>query len=298
MILRPITLLRSAEVREAVRQVVADTSATAIRSRAQPERGTELALKRLEQTQSRFNMTKAGRLESVRVLEELFFDLVATLDTGLFLEAGAKAAEASRRASQLLPGVPVVAFEANPYTFKRFDRKIDYQSEGVQYRNQALSSEPGSLSFNVRKTEDGKPAADGQGSLLKHTSYEPGHIQVTVPAVTLDSALDEFDGDNCALWIDVEGATRQVLGGAARTLQKASVVFVEVEDIEYWGSQWLSEEVVRALYEAGLHPVARDFQSRYQWNVVCVRKSLLFSPKFLEAVARYHQRVNRIQRAP
>lgn len=269
-----------------------DAGATAKRWRATPEEGTQIALERLEETRAQFDMSKPGRMESVRILEEFFYDLIVSLDTRLFLEAGAKQAFASRRASKLLPRAAVVAYEANPFTFKRFDTKIDFAGEGVQYRNQALSSEPGTLSFNVRKMEDGTPSADGQGSLLKHTSYEPGHLEVSVEATTLDHTLDEFNGHNVALWVDVEGATRQVLAGAARTLEKTSVVFVEVEDKEYWGDQWLSEDVVRALYQAGLEPVARDFQSRYQWNVICVRKSLLFSPKFLEPLARHHRRVS------
>lgn len=278
-----------------MRDVAGDAGAAAKRWRATPEQGTQIALERLESTRQRYDMAKPGRLESVRVLEELFFDLVVAFDTRLFLEAGAKQADASRRASKILPRASVLAYEANPYTFKRFDSKIDYAGEGVQYRNQALSSEPGELTFNVRKNEDGTPSADGQGSLLKHTSYEPGHIQVSVETTTLDHTLDEFNGHNVALWVDVEGATRQVLGGATRTLEKTSVVFVEVEDKEYWGDQWLSEDVVHALYEAGLEPVARDFQSRFQWNVICVRKSLQFSPKFLEAMAKHHRRVNRLE---
>lgn len=188
----------------------------------------------------------------------------------------------------------MVAYEANPYTFRRFKKQIDYEGEGVHYREKALASESGEITFNVRKTEDGKPRKDGQGSLLKHTSYELGHIQETVKATTLDHTLDEFDGHNCALWVDVEGATGEVLGGATRTLEKTNVAFVEVEDIEYWGGQQLSEEVVESLYKAGLEPVARDFQSEFQWNVLCARKSELLSPRYLRALARHHRRVSEL----
>ena len=294
MISKVAAFVRDPSDRDAVRGAFAELGAIGLGWRPQATSGTELALERLIGTQDRFSMKKPGRRASVHVLEELFFELVSRFDTGLFLEAGAKAAEASLRASQLLPNAAVVAFEANPYTYKRFDIKRDYAAAGVSYRHQALSSEPGDLSFNVRKTEDGQASADGQGSLLKHTSYEPGHIEVTVSATTLDATLDEFDADSCALWIDVEGATRQVLEGASRTLEKTSVVFVEVEDVEVWGSQWLSEDVVRALYEAGLHPIARDFQSPYQWNVICVRRSLLFSHHLAIALANHHKRVNRL----
>ena len=55
----------------------------------------------------------------------------------LFIEAGAKDACASRRFREGLPDARVVAFEANPFTFKRFKKKIDYPAEGVEYVHRA-----------------------------------------------------------------------------------------------------------------------------------------------------------------
>ena len=59
-----------------MRDVAGDAGAAAKRWRATPEQGTQIALERLESTRQRYDMAKPGRLESVRVLEELFFDLV------------------------------------------------------------------------------------------------------------------------------------------------------------------------------------------------------------------------------
>ena len=239
--------------------------------------------------------TRSGRAVSVRQLEELFFEIVSGFSPALFLEAGAKAADASLRARKLLPRATVVAYEANPYTHERFSKKRDYEAEGVDYRNLALGSSPSEVTFNVRKTDDGQPSADGQGSLLKNIEYEPGHIQVTGEATTIDATLREFDADDCILWVDVEGASREVLGGADRALARASAIFIEVEDREYWDSQWLSQRVLLELNHAGLVPVARDYQSRYQWNVVCVRREMLWSPLFLRPFLAYCSRLVRLQ---
>lgn len=252
------------------------------------------ALARLEGTRAAFGaLSKAERMRSVAELEEFFFELVRLVNPSLFVEAGAKDAGASRKVSTLLTGAAIVAFEANPYTFRRFKKKYDYRASGIQYRNQALASRVGSVSFNLRKSDDGRPAADGQGSLLKFTEYAPGHIQVTVPCTTLDTVMDEFGpaSEGCVLWVDVEGATEEVMGGATRTLSTASVIFIEVEDKEYWGAQWLAERVLSHLHAAGLHPVARDFQSRAQYNVLCVRNSLLAQNACEEAIAAYRQRI-------
>ncbi len=232
----------------------------------------------------------------MRELEDLFFDLVSRFSPDLFIEAGAKAADASLRARRLLPdNSAVVAFEANPYTHKRFTNKTDYAKVGVSYRNIALATKPGQVSFNVRRTDDGRPSADGQGSLLKNENYDPGHIKVEVEATTLDTVLAEHPTSTCALWVDVEGAVREVLGGAPETLRNACAVFIEVEDREYWASQWLSTRVLEELFKAGLVPIARDFQSRYQWNVVCVRKSLLASPDVASALYVHYSRLEAIK---
>jgi hypothetical protein len=67
-----------------------------------------------------------------------------------------------------------------------------------------------------------------------------------------------------------------VLTGGVATLERAAVVMVEVEDRAFWGAeQWLRPDVVSHLYDRGLVPVARDFQSRYQYNIVFVRADLL-----------------------
>jgi len=51
---------------------------------------------------------------------------------------------------------------------------------------------------------------------------------------------------------------------------------VEVEDRALWhGGQWMRTDVVSHLYDRGLVPVARDFQSRYQYNIVFVRATAL-----------------------
>lgn len=91
-----VELTRDPRLRAAAGNVSSDIGATAKRWRAEPTQGTRSALERLERTSEQFDMTPPGRLRSVHLLEEFFFDLVVSFDTQLFLEAGAKAADASR----------------------------------------------------------------------------------------------------------------------------------------------------------------------------------------------------------
>jgi FkbM family methyltransferase len=225
---------------------------------------------------SQYDLTDAAsRRKSARQLSSLFFSLVKAAGVDLFVEAGAKEAAASRRAATKL-GVPtVLAFEANPFTYEHFRADND-SVRNLEYRHTALSDASGSVTFNVLRDDDGAPRADGQSSLLKRqTHVDRGFVEVEVPATTLDEATNDIPGA-AALWVDVEGATKPVLSGGKELLGRTAVAIVEVEDKRYWGDeQWLSRDVNAFMHAHGLLPVARDFQSRFQFNYLYVSGTLL-----------------------
>lgn len=210
------------------------------------------------------------RRRSVEELAELFFELVEATGVDTFVEAGAKDAGASVRAASELGLTDVVAFEANPYTHRRFVRAVT--DEGVRYEHLALSDVSGSVDFLVRLDAKGAPIADGQASLLVRPDHTPGYERVSVEAVRLDDHLPTSEIQRAAMWIDVEGASSLVLRGATRLLSKVSVVIIEVEESRSWiGQEWLHDDVLSFFVELGFRPVARDAQSRSQFNVVFVR---------------------------
>lgn len=239
------------------------------------------------------NYSVEQRSRSVAALVELFFDVVAKDQPDLFIEAGAKEASASRRARTVCPAATVVAFEANPYTHRRFAAQLD--AVGVRYVHQALSDTVGEATFNVLLTEAGDPAADGQGSLLARSSPGRAEMPVTVATIPLDTYLagHGLAPSATAMWVDVEGATALVLRGAIATLGTAIAVMVEVEERPVWGAdQWLAQDVVRWLAGRGLVPVARDYQSRYQHNIIFVRASHVGSNEFAAAYTRWRTSVS------
>lgn len=230
-------------------------------------------------------MTAEQRERSVDGLVSMFFELVDGWDVDLFVEAGAKEATASRRAAST-PGRRVVAFEANPYTHRRFAGRL--AGSGVEYEHLALAASPGTVTFNVQMAADGRPAADGQGSLLARADPTRGELPVTVTATTLDAHFGDVTGSRVAMWVDVEGAVEQVLTGGDRFLRSVVVMIVEVEEHRYWGDeQWLADDVVRHLAGVGLVRVARDAQSRFQHNALFVREDLLADPALATAYERF-----------
>ncbi|MFT6391331.1 MAG: FkbM family methyltransferase [Ilumatobacter sp.] len=222
---------------------------------------------------------------------ELLFSLVDNGGIDGFIEAGAKDGGASSRAVSEFGLSNVVAFEANPYTHKRFNKRL--VKAGVKHEHLALSETSGTVQFLVRLKEDGTPIADGQGSLLVRSDHTPGYESVSVEAVTLDGYYADDMSTSFAMWVDVEGASSQVLRGATMLLERTDLVFIEVEDRHKWdGQEWLHDDVVTFFVEHGLNPVARDTQSRHQFNVLFVSDRALAKSVVANTIAAWRNSLN------
>lgn len=254
--------------------------------RTDPAPGTDVAVKDailtardlgMLATAANYDVNDSGdRGRSVADLSRLFFRIAAALKADLFIEAGAKDAATSREARRLLDPRRIVAFEANPFTYERHQAKHDNAGQGVEYLHRALSNSPGEVTFNVLRNQEGTPRADGRSSLLLRTGEAAGgSTEVTVQATTLDTFFADHTYERSAIWVDVEGALEPVLGGGIETFERAAIVIAEVEDRAYWSGQWLRSDVVSFLYDRDLLPIARDYQSRYQYNIVFVRRELV-----------------------
>ena len=246
-------------------------------------------------TAVKYNLNdKRHRIHSNKSLVRLFFNLTEIIGVDLFVEAGAREASASRHVKAKLPAARVVAFEANPYNYAEFE--AINRDAGVEYFHLALSDHPGPVTFNVHRDEAGAPRANGQASLLKRektpADFERGFIEATVDGVTLDAFFADHYFTCAGMWVDVEGACGLVLPGARDLLAKTAVLMIEVEEQQFWGAEhWLREQVVSYLFDLGLVPVARDFEYRYQYNIVFVRAELLAGPNGINnALARFVSR--------
>ncbi|MEW2500538.1 FkbM family methyltransferase [Amycolatopsis sp. NPDC047767] len=230
---------------------------------------------------------KIRTASTVAELDALFLDRISLLQPRIFVEAGAFEAETSLRVAEAVPECTVVAFEANPYVHRKFTAATDFAARGVDYRHQALASEPGEVTFLVI-TDSASLADDrveGYNSLLRRRGDDwlgdVEYEEVTVAATTLDREFAAAPGP-FALWMDVEGATEQVLSGAGTFLDRCDLLKIEVEETPFWQDQWLAADVVEKLRQHGLEPFARDTQTEDQYNVLFARKRFL--PADLEPV--------------
>ncbi|MCX8508530.1 MAG: FkbM family methyltransferase, partial [Rhodobacteraceae bacterium] len=227
-------------------------------------------------------------------LQALFYALQTAIKPDMTLEIGAFAAGFSTRMARA--GIPAHAFEATPYNYKRFHDSLAALGLPLTYRNCAVSDVDGEVTFEIKTKVNGRDVSPDKGnnSLLKR-SEEQGEIDyetVTVPSTTLKSFLarEKLTQKSFSAWIDVEGALSKVIGGFGTSLKNCQSLIVELEELPYWQGQMLFDEAMRWFIGQGFLPVARDFESRFQFNVVFVRPAQLKRPEVRLALAQHLQR--------
>jgi len=206
--------------------------------------------------------------ETTSKLNSLFFSSFKKLKIKSLVECGASEASASMKAIKL--GLNALAIEANPKTFE----KITPPSFGKFIKkNYGLSDKESFLKFYFPKFDNSHG-----GTFYPKTNRDYNCIDV--PSIRLDnlSEMSDIMKKPYALWIDIEGAQKEFLNGAKKTLNsKNCLIFkIEVEDQKLFKQQpWLSGDVNEFLVNSEYTPIFRDFEYSAQYNVLYVKNSLV-----------------------
>jgi FkbM family methyltransferase len=195
-------------------------------------------------------------------LSEQFFEMQKEIGPDYCIELGAHAAEFSSSISKEL-NIPATAFEAGPEIYELYKDQIN--NSLVDYVNYAASDIDGEIDFMIH--ED---AVHGNNSTLKRNGYEEMKKVHRVKSYKIDTYFKDIEFENACLWIDVEGANKNVLLGGAETLKRVSSIFIETEDIPYWGDQWLTLDVVSFLN-------SHDFVLKNSEKVYGTQQNLIFT---------------------
>lgn len=190
-----------------------------------------------------------------------FIELQKTLNPDVFIEIGAHEAEFSQTVAEKFPGSDVYAFEANPYVYIK-----NYPIKNVNYINNAISSSLGFVDFQIQNDND---ISAGNNTILKRNE-DKDYLYIKVLSTTVDSLFTEYK--NVCMWVDCEGANKEVLLGSENTLKNVSSIFIEVEEIEFWKDQWLDTDVISYLESLGFIMLARDSQYNNQYNCIFVKE--------------------------
>ena len=200
-------------------------------------------------------MTEVKEFSSAEELANYFFELQGEIKPTVVIEAGAFEASFSRRVAKEYPNTIAWAFEANRHNYQQ--HVSEALSDGVKYVYSAICSEVGETSFYYQ-TE--VPITVGNNSTLSR--LDSVQYEEKVPATTLDSFFMDSglvtENDSVSLWIDIEGASKQVITNADALLERTKSILIEVEHKDFWEGQWHAQDVVDFLESRGFTFVARD----------------------------------------
>ncbi|WP_157982083.1 FkbM family methyltransferase [Oceanicella sp. SM1341] len=216
------------------------------------------------------------RLALAERLQDMFAALLEQEPVASTLEIGAFEAGMSRRALALRPDLAAYALEANPHVYARFAR--DAIRARVRYIHAAAAGSIGTARLRIPRAIDGRglPPVNPIGSLCPRAQGEVRYEEVTVSTIPLNALRRMYAiPAPHALWIDVEGAQMQVIRGGGRVLADTAILFIELESFGYWREGARADEVTEALAQAGLFPVARDFEAPGQFNVIFARHEVI-----------------------
>lgn len=142
----------------------------------------------------------------------------------------------------------------------------------------AITSQDGDVDFHA--SLDGNSDMRGSGSIrapLRHTELFP-HIQfpetMKVPGLTLDTLFHrEWLSKIDLLWVDIQGAERDMIEGGSKALSHTRYLFIETETSELYAGMALKTELI------GLLP-GWELIEEFEDNC------LLHNPNFVEAPPR------------
>ncbi|MBD3646646.1 MAG: FkbM family methyltransferase, partial [Pseudomonadales bacterium] len=151
----------------------------------------------------------------------LFLKLLRVFQPDNILDIGSRDAREALTFRDCLPGSSIYAFEANPALFARIQADQNVARAHIHAVNKAASNETGTIRFQISDGDYDNTTRDdlaGTSSIKERPGFAY-KASIDVESTTLDTYFQDTPG-HFALWIDVEGATFEVIEGALNLLPR------------------------------------------------------------------------------
>lgn len=191
-------------------------------------------------------------------LPNFFLDLLAFIDEKtVFFDLGANMGIISASLSKFMPHRQIVAVEALPDTYQRLKGVFDSNCPAASAFNTALSSDQGTLRFNIPSTDSGSSSASLSADELLDARSSSAQVRTReVPCERFDHFYEKIDsGLNLSMFgkhlfkIDVEGHEVELLQGMAKYFSNYTGELMIVIEVR----PQTSREVSKILFDNGFH---------------------------------------------
>lgn len=212
--------------------------------------------------------------------KSLFTALLKRLACDLVMDIGSRDGRQALLFKEVLPQAHVVAFEANPYNFRRMSAQPELTGRGIVLMPLAVSNANGQAVFHISQADYDAPESEvnnlGTSSLLVHPEVKT-LADIPVETVRLETFLQRPEYAGCrkiALWIDVEGAEYLVLEGLGAAVSRVSLIHVETAREPVRQGQQARAEVSRLLREWDFVELGTNLTPEAVWgDLVWIRRA-------------------------
>lgn len=220
-----------------------------------------------------FRQIKLFQIKSNVLLQKSFLKVLKKLNIHNLIEIGASNAEISQIFTKSDKNI-AWAIEANPYTYNEKTKR--HKSKNLHTFNFAIGNQSGETEIYIPfNTEEKQNLTPGNASLLKPL-FERNFLKVKIEIETLDQFIkDERILKSIGLWVDVEGASINVIVGGKKELNKEliEVIFIEVEHRNFWEMGTSFNNLDSTLKELDFCVLAKDYEYLNQNNVIYIKRN-------------------------
>jgi FkbM family methyltransferase len=206
----------------------------------------------------------------------LFVNLLRKFACDLVLDIGSLNGQESLVFKRAYPEAHVVAFEANPYNFRRLVQDAEILATDIEVENFAVWNDDGRVPFRITEVDLQNPMENfGTSSILRHPDVVVREI-IEVPC----TRIDRFLAGHCphsrrvAIWMDIEGAEYEALQGIAGSLDRILMIHVETSNTPMREGQKVFRELNEMLIDFGFQSIGSNFDGRTWGDVLYVKKDL------------------------
>ncbi|WDP89410.1 MAG: FkbM family methyltransferase [Desulfobacter sp.] len=207
----------------------------------------------------------------------LFNLLLRFIKPSVICDIGSMDGSDALRFKKILPTSQIVIFEANPDNYAQIVGNPFFSNEDISIFNEVVWNENGPKEFFIQEASDQEGKDEhlrGMSSAFPRTlEKEPAKIQLN--GVRVDSKMAEMKvNGSIALWIDVEGASYEVLQSITNVREQVKLIHAEVENEAFWEGQKTREDVIALADKMGYVMLGHG-RNKEQHDIVLIDKDLL-----------------------
>lgn len=192
----------------------------------------------------------------------------------LICDIGSLDGESSLLLRKIAHNAKIIAFEANPENYNEMRSNEKLISNRIEIENKAVLNKEGIIKFFIEKTSKKESYRKGISSTKQRVNNSLGHKEISVESTRLDTFIRKLKikPNSVALWIDVEGASYEVLETIENIKNIINFIHVEVETIPIWRDQKLKHDIEMLMRKFDFIIIAEGDNRNIQHDLVFLNR--------------------------